>query len=236
MDTDLVKSRHSTATKGRSRALPAAMADRFLATSHRILRDLSLAEDATQQALLTVWQDLPQLRDPARFDAWWITGSSCVPATPRPTACADGRQTSGRCLPMRLQQRMGWTRSLTATSSSAAFVDFHSITERWWSCTTTSTCRSTRWPTSSASRPGRLHLDFITRCVGCARRSMPTHARRRRRLRNERRSRRHPHRSVVAEGGPVPRTLTAYSISFSISWTRPHSAMPDGGWRGGTRR
>jgi len=28
------------------------------------------AEDATQQALLTVWQDLPQLRDPARFDAW----------------------------------------------------------------------------------------------------------------------------------------------------------------------
>ena len=31
---------------------------------------MSLAEDATQQALLTVWQDLPQLRDPARFDAW----------------------------------------------------------------------------------------------------------------------------------------------------------------------
>ena len=47
-----------------------AIADRFLAVSHRILSDISLAEDATQQALLSVWQDLPQLRDPARFEAW----------------------------------------------------------------------------------------------------------------------------------------------------------------------
>jgi RNA polymerase sigma factor (sigma-70 family) len=56
--------------KGAFTSLAAAMADRFLAVSHRILRDLSLAEDATQQALLSIWQDLPQLRDPARFDAW----------------------------------------------------------------------------------------------------------------------------------------------------------------------
>ena len=47
-----------------------AIADRFLAVSHRILSDIDLAEDATQQALLNVWQDLPQLRDPARFEAW----------------------------------------------------------------------------------------------------------------------------------------------------------------------
>ena len=38
--------------------------------SHRILSDIDLAEDATQQALLSVWQDLPQLRDLARFEAW----------------------------------------------------------------------------------------------------------------------------------------------------------------------
>jgi RNA polymerase sigma-70 factor, ECF subfamily len=38
--------------------------------AHRILRDTDLAEDATQQALLSIWRDLPQLRDPARFDAW----------------------------------------------------------------------------------------------------------------------------------------------------------------------
>lgn len=50
--------------------LAAGIAIRFLAVAHRILRDLDLAEDATQQALLTIWQDLPQLRDPARFDAW----------------------------------------------------------------------------------------------------------------------------------------------------------------------
>ena len=46
------------------------IADHFLAVARRILRDLDLAEDATQQALLSVWQDLPQLRDPARFEAW----------------------------------------------------------------------------------------------------------------------------------------------------------------------
>jgi RNA polymerase sigma-70 factor (ECF subfamily) len=50
--------------------LATAVADRFLAVARRILRDLDLAEDATQQALLSVWQDLPQLRDPARFEAW----------------------------------------------------------------------------------------------------------------------------------------------------------------------
>ena len=46
------------------------MGDRLHAVAHRILRDTDLAEDATQQALLTIWRDLPQLRDPARFDAW----------------------------------------------------------------------------------------------------------------------------------------------------------------------
>jgi RNA polymerase sigma-70 factor (ECF subfamily) len=38
--------------------------------AHRILRDIGQAEDATQQALLNVWQRLPQLRDPERFEAW----------------------------------------------------------------------------------------------------------------------------------------------------------------------
>ena len=51
-------------------SLAVAAGDRLHAVAHRILRDIDLAEDATQQALLTVWRDLPQLRDPARFDAW----------------------------------------------------------------------------------------------------------------------------------------------------------------------
>jgi len=51
-------------------SLAVAAGDRLHAVAHRILRDTDLAEDATQQALLTIWRDLPQLRDPARFDAW----------------------------------------------------------------------------------------------------------------------------------------------------------------------
>ena len=50
--------------------LAADIATRFLAVSRRILRDIDLAEDATQQALVAIWRDLPQLRDTARFDAW----------------------------------------------------------------------------------------------------------------------------------------------------------------------
>jgi RNA polymerase sigma-70 factor (ECF subfamily) len=38
--------------------------------AYRILRDQYLAEDALQQALITVWNELPRLRDPDRFDAW----------------------------------------------------------------------------------------------------------------------------------------------------------------------
>ena len=38
--------------------------------AYRILRDPHRAQDATQQALLGAWRDLPSLRDPERFDAW----------------------------------------------------------------------------------------------------------------------------------------------------------------------
>jgi RNA polymerase sigma-70 factor (ECF subfamily) len=51
-------------------SLAVAAGDRLHAVAFRILRDTELAEDASQQALLTIWRDLPQLRDPARFDAW----------------------------------------------------------------------------------------------------------------------------------------------------------------------
>ncbi|MCI0584668.1 MAG: sigma-70 family RNA polymerase sigma factor [Chloroflexi bacterium] len=51
-------------------SLAVAIGARLHAVSHRILRDIDLAEDATQQALLSIWRDLPHLRDPAKFDAW----------------------------------------------------------------------------------------------------------------------------------------------------------------------
>ena len=44
--------------------------DRLYATARLILRDADLAEDATQDALVRAWRDLPTLRDVERFDAW----------------------------------------------------------------------------------------------------------------------------------------------------------------------
>jgi RNA polymerase sigma-70 factor, ECF subfamily len=44
--------------------------DRMYATARLILRDAELAEDATQEALIRAWRDLPSLRDVERFDAW----------------------------------------------------------------------------------------------------------------------------------------------------------------------
>jgi RNA polymerase sigma-70 factor (ECF subfamily) len=69
MDTELViRAQHGDEEAFTSLAV--AVGDRLHAVAHRILRDIDLAEDATQQALLAIWRDLPQLRDPARFDAW----------------------------------------------------------------------------------------------------------------------------------------------------------------------
>jgi RNA polymerase sigma-70 factor (ECF subfamily) len=69
MDTHLVE-RAQRGDEEAFASLALACGDRLHAVAHRILRDTDLAEDATQQALLAIWRDLPQLRDPARFDAW----------------------------------------------------------------------------------------------------------------------------------------------------------------------
>ena len=44
--------------------------DSLYSVARRILRDTTLAQDATQQALLDAWRHLPQLREPDRFEAW----------------------------------------------------------------------------------------------------------------------------------------------------------------------
>ena len=44
--------------------------DRMYAIARLVLRDADLAEDATQDALVRAWRDLPTLRDVERFDAW----------------------------------------------------------------------------------------------------------------------------------------------------------------------
>jgi len=50
--------------------LAAESGRRLHALAVGILRDRDLAEDAVQQALLSIWKELPTLRDPERFDAW----------------------------------------------------------------------------------------------------------------------------------------------------------------------
>jgi RNA polymerase sigma-70 factor (ECF subfamily) len=51
-------------------ALARLASNRMYGIAYRILRDQYLAEDALQQALITIWNELPRLRDPDRFDAW----------------------------------------------------------------------------------------------------------------------------------------------------------------------
>jgi RNA polymerase sigma-70 factor (ECF subfamily) len=43
---------------------------RLDAAARLILRDADLAQDAVQETLVRCWRDLPNLRDPDRFEAW----------------------------------------------------------------------------------------------------------------------------------------------------------------------
>ncbi len=53
-----------------SRRSCVSSSDRLYAIAYRILRDRDRADDALQLALVRMWDDLPSLRDPDRFDAW----------------------------------------------------------------------------------------------------------------------------------------------------------------------
>jgi RNA polymerase sigma-70 factor (ECF subfamily) len=51
-------------------ALVGAASSRLYALASLILRDPARAEDATQEAFVRAWRELPRLRDVDRFDAW----------------------------------------------------------------------------------------------------------------------------------------------------------------------
>jgi RNA polymerase sigma-70 factor (ECF subfamily) len=112
MDTDLVV-RAQRGDKAAYAAIATEIAVRHLAVARRILRDLDLAEDATQQALLAVWQDLPQLRDPRSFEAWAyrLLVRACY---------AEGRK----------QRRWAPSLQLLATDESEATDDLSSVVDR----------------------------------------------------------------------------------------------------------
>jgi RNA polymerase sigma-70 factor (ECF subfamily) len=50
--------------------LATSMYSRLHRVAQNVLSDVHLAEDATQQAVLEMWRNLPRLRDPERFEAW----------------------------------------------------------------------------------------------------------------------------------------------------------------------
>jgi RNA polymerase sigma-70 factor (ECF subfamily) len=61
------------AQRGDAQAFEALVSEsghRLYAIAYRVLRDADRAEDALQEALIHIWDDLPKLRDPDRFDAW----------------------------------------------------------------------------------------------------------------------------------------------------------------------
>jgi len=69
MDQDLVV----RVQNGDQRAFEALVVTdhrRLYRAAYGILRDLQLAEDATQQALLDIWCDIRRLREPAQYEAW----------------------------------------------------------------------------------------------------------------------------------------------------------------------
>jgi RNA polymerase sigma-70 factor (ECF subfamily) len=69
MDTALV----TRAQQGDQQAfasIATSIAVRLRKAAYGVLRDMDLAEDAAQQAIVTIWRDLPRLHDPARFEAW----------------------------------------------------------------------------------------------------------------------------------------------------------------------
>jgi len=51
-------------------ALIGAASNRLYALACLILRDSDRAEDATQEAFVRAWREIPRLRDADRFDAW----------------------------------------------------------------------------------------------------------------------------------------------------------------------
>ena len=69
MQTELVE-RARRGDREAFAVLAGGAVDRLHGIARLILRDTELAEDATQDALVRAWRDLPTLRDVERFDAW----------------------------------------------------------------------------------------------------------------------------------------------------------------------
>ena len=231
VDTELVK-RAQHGDREAFGLLAADLATRFLPVSRRILRDIDLAEDASQQALVATGgtcrnSATRRALTPGR------TGSSCVPATPRAVGPSVDRRTSGSC---RLTSR-------SASDGLDAVVDRDQLE---------TAIRRLSVDHRDGARPAPLR-----RHPARAGRPDPGDPGRHGRLPTSSRDARHAggtrcRRTPRASGGIVmttehdpgrasscrgfartrTRTRSACSCAPSTRWTRPHSAAP-GGRRGG---
>jgi hypothetical protein len=118
--------------------------DRCLAVAVRILRDVDLAEDAVQAALITAWTELRALRDPSRFEPWLhrILTNACYAEARRRNAWYEGP----RILPV--EGAYGPDDYLTVDDRDLLERAFRRLTVSSapsWSSTTTSGSRSPRW-------------------------------------------------------------------------------------------
>jgi len=69
MQVDLVE-RAQRGDREAFTTLASQFVDRCYGLAYRVLRDPHRAQDASQQALLGAWRDLPSLKDRERFEAW----------------------------------------------------------------------------------------------------------------------------------------------------------------------
>lgn len=96
--------------------ITSAMYGHLQQIAYRVLRDRTLAEDATQRALVRIWQKLPRLRDPAAFEAW------CYRFVVN--ACADEARHARRSLPLTVSEPE------PVTPDEMGRVDDHDLLER----------------------------------------------------------------------------------------------------------
>jgi RNA polymerase sigma-70 factor, ECF subfamily len=69
VDRDLIE-RAKLGDRDAYEAIGRVAANRLYTIAFRILREPDQADDAVQQTLVTIWRELPKLRDSDRFDAW----------------------------------------------------------------------------------------------------------------------------------------------------------------------
>lgn len=69
MDVDLIV-RAQQGDQQAFASIASGIAIRLRKMAYGVLRDMDLAEESAQQAVVTIWRELPRLRDPRRFDAW----------------------------------------------------------------------------------------------------------------------------------------------------------------------